>query len=149
MKATSVSRLRGFNARFWVLIAALFLILVSGCTQPMEKSKTNGKESTPRTEAEKQGLTGTWVSEKHPEQRHVFANEKVTYRERQYSVVLEENSTYTLTKDGSVTWTITWYSGNKTTWNGKLKGDRMSVQIVNSWDETPEEDTLVKAGEAE
>jgi len=125
-----------------VVILAAIVTLTATCMDSPEKIiPLNHKYPT---SLGKENLLGTWVSEQWPNQNHIFTVDKVKYTELEYSVFLEGSGTYTFEPDGTVEWTITWYSGNFTNWKGVLEGDKMTVEFENSWDGSRGNDTLTK-----
>ncbi|MDW7773554.1 MAG: hypothetical protein SCH71_11770 [Desulfobulbaceae bacterium] len=131
-----------FHAAVIFISAAVIAVFMAGCTGSPEQTALPAGQSVP---AEKnKELCGTWVSEQHPEQKHIFTEEEAIYQELEYSVVLQQSGPYKLRPDGTVEWIITWYSGNYTQWRGKLEGDRISVEFKNSWDESQGRDTLTR-----
>lgn len=125
----------------FVTLAAIASFIATCTYSPEKISSRSYKYPSP---VEKKDLLGTWVSEQWPEQKHIFTDVEVKYKELKYSVILAGSGTYNLEPDGTVEWTITWYSGNFTNWKGMLEGEKITVEFENSWDGSHGADTLTR-----
>lgn len=128
-----------------LVFLSVTVVLFTTCAKSPEKNVAPGHKGVPNTA--EQGILGTWVSEQKPGHKYVFTEDEVKYTEQEHSFVLEGTGKYTLGEDGTLSWTITWYSGNSTRWEGVFKEGRITVEFINSWDGSREKDVLTRVKE--
>lgn len=126
------------------LVLLTIFMLAAGCTDSSKENGTSNQQSSAAPQSSNHPLIGTWVSSESPGTQFIFTEDSVTYKELEYSVLLEETGKYSLDRNGNIEWSITWYSGGVTRWKGKLADDHITVEYTNSWDGTQGKDMLTR-----